>query len=98
MGAAERLEPLLDEAAAALIMAVCPRTLRKERQAGRLPYIMIGRAIRYDAADILEYIEKARQCPSTAEKAPRSGNTTSRLTVSDFAEALARRENAKRSK
>jgi len=86
----------MDEAEACAVLAVCARTLRKERQAGKLPYIMIRGAIRYSAADLQDYIERARLCPSTDEPAPRAGNTTSRSTVSDFAEALARRERGKR--
>ena len=98
MTALAHLDALMDEAQACRVLAVCGRTLRKERQAGRLPYIMIGRAIRYSAADLQAYIERARLCPSTAGKDRRSGNTTSRSTVSDFAEALARRERGKRSR
>jgi excisionase family DNA binding protein len=47
-----------DEAAAAL--RVCPRTLRKERQAGRLPYILIGRRVLYAPSDLETYVERAR--------------------------------------
>lgn len=89
---------LLTEDEAAQALKVCARTLRKERKAGRLSYVSIRGAIRYTNADLAEYIEKARQCPSTDEKAPRSGNTTSRSTVSDFAVALARRESGRRSR
>lgn len=87
---------LLTEQEAAEALRVCARTLRKERKAGRLSYISIRGAIRYTNADLAEYIEKARQCPSTSEKAPRTGITTLRSTVSDFAEALERRERGKR--
>ena len=98
MTAQARIEALLDEESAARILAVCPRTLRKERKAGRLPYILIRGAIRYSPADLHDYIERARQCPSAGDQAPRIGNSTSRSTVSDFAAALARRESGKRSK
>lgn len=54
--------PLLfteDEAAARL--AICPRTLRKARQAGRLSYILIGRAVRYSLADLEAFIDSRRR-------------------------------------
>lgn len=89
---------LLTEAEAAARLRVCTKTLRKERKAGRLTFILIRGAIRYSPEDIADFIEKARQCPSTNDQAPRTGNTTSRSTVSDFAEALARRERGKRDK
>jgi hypothetical protein len=38
-----------------------PAHLRKERQAGRLPYILIGRAIRYTLADLETFVESSRQ-------------------------------------
>lgn len=92
----EIADALLTEREAAEMLRVCARTLRKERKAGRLSYVSIRGAIRYTNADLAEYIEKARQCPSIDEKAPRTGGMTSRSTVSDFAEALARRERGKR--
>jgi excisionase family DNA binding protein len=57
--AAANLAPLLSEEQAAALLGVSDRTLRKERQAGRLPYIMIRRVIRYSAADLNDYIERA---------------------------------------
>jgi hypothetical protein len=55
----ERL--LLTEADAAERLAVCQRTLRKARQNGLLPYILIGRAVRYTMADLESYIQTLRQ-------------------------------------
>lgn len=37
---------LLTEEQAAERLSLCTKTLRKERKAGRLPYILIGRAVR----------------------------------------------------
>jgi excisionase family DNA binding protein len=51
---------LLTEDEAAEALRVCPRTLRKERQAGKLPYILIGRRVLYSPTDIETFIERAR--------------------------------------
>lgn len=87
---------LLTEAEAAARLSVCERTLRKERQAGRLPYIKFGRAIRYAPADLESFIESARLCQSESEKAPRSTGTASTWEVVDFAAALEKRRDRKR--
>lgn len=58
---------LLTESEAADRLRLCTRTLRKERQAGRLRYVLIGRAVRYSVADLESYVEQLRQvqpvCP-----------------------------------
>ncbi|WP_333882836.1 helix-turn-helix domain-containing protein [Sphingobium yanoikuyae] len=54
---------LLTETEAADRLSLCARTLRKERQAGRLRYVLIGRAIRYTVADLESYVEQLRQVP-----------------------------------
>ncbi len=58
---------LLTEAEAADRLRLCTRTLRKERQAGRLRYVLIGRAVRYTVEDLESYVEQLRQvqpaCP-----------------------------------
>lgn len=51
---------LLTEEEAAEAFRVCARTLRKERQAGRLAYILIGRCVRYDPTDLQAYIERLK--------------------------------------
>lgn len=43
---------LLTEKEAAQRLSLCTRTLRKARQDGELPYILIGRAVRYAVADL----------------------------------------------
>jgi hypothetical protein len=88
----------LTEPEAAAQLRVCPRTLRKERQAGRLPYIKIGRVVRYDPNDLATFVEGARQCPSASEKAPRTFGTASPSPVVDFAAALEKRRSGKRRK
>ena len=87
---------LLTEAEAAETLQLCPRTLRKARQDGALPFHQFGRTIRYSAADIQRFIERARECPSTDAKVRRSGNTRSRSMVFDFEEARAAKAAAKR--
>lgn len=87
---------LLTEDEAAAVLRMCPRTLRKARQAGELPFVRFGRIVRYSESDLAQFIERSRECHSSNDRAPRSGNTTSRSTVSDFAAALARRERGKR--
>lgn len=58
--AAERLLLKPDEAAAAL--AVSPRCLWGLTKAGDLPAVRIGRAVRYDLADLRAWID-ARKSP-----------------------------------
>lgn len=58
---AQRAIELLTEDEAAQVLRLCVRTLRKARQDGRLPYVLIGRAIRYTHADLETFISQARQ-------------------------------------
>lgn len=55
---------LLDEKAAAKLLSVSPGTLRVQRCTGasphglpKLPYIKIGRCVRYRLSDIARYID-----------------------------------------
>ena len=85
---------LLKEADAATWLGISPRTMRKLRRDGQVHYILIRTAIRYSLSDLQSYVERARQCPSIKEKAPRSGGTASPSpTVADFEEARRRRQN-----
>ena len=86
---------LLTEAEAAEVLKLCPKTLRKDRKAGRLTFRLFGSAIRYTMDDLTAYIEKARQCPSTDAKARRTGGSRSRSTVCDFEEARAAKASAR---
>lgn len=67
---------LLTESEAADRLRLCPRTLRKARAAGILPYVLIGRSIRYTQGDLESYIEAQRQqsapCPAPATSKRRS--------------------------
>lgn len=89
---------LLKEAEAAAQLGLCERTLRKERQAGRLPYILIGRCVRYSPADLQSYVEGARICQSASEREPRSTGTPSTSTVVDFVGQRAKRQSEQRRK
>lgn len=88
---------LLTEAEAAKVVRLCPRSLRKARQRGHLSFVQIGRKVLYAENDLAEFIEKARQCPSTSVPDRRSGGTRSHGTVFDFEEARGQRIRGKRS-
>ena len=63
-----QIEPLLltpREAAKAL--SVCERTLFGLTKEGELPTVRIGRAVRYDLADLRAWIEKAKKSETKAE-------------------------------
>src|SRR5690242_7971457 len=71
---------LLTEEEAARRLNLCPRTLRKERQAGRLPYILIGRAVRYTITDLEQFVEASRQDKAPCQSTSRKGRPTSTST------------------
>ena len=53
------MRALLDEKDLALELKVTTRTLRNYRQAGRIPFIRIGkRTLRYDLADVINFLKK----------------------------------------
>jgi hypothetical protein len=56
------MTPLLTETQAAETLGLEPATLRRWRWAGydNLPYLKIGRSVRYDPDDIAAFIESAR--------------------------------------
>jgi excisionase family DNA binding protein len=54
-------EPLLLTArAASAALAICPKTLWALTRDGKLPAVRIGRAVRYDVADVRRFIEGAK--------------------------------------
>ncbi len=67
---------LLTETEAAERLRLCQRTLRKARAAGQLPYVLIGRSIRYTVADLESYVEALRRqsapCPPKTAPTRRS--------------------------
>lgn len=86
---------LLTETQASARLQVCGRTLRKERQAGRLVYVRIGRKVLYHPDDLDSFIEGARECHSTNVQDLRIGNSTSQSTASAFEERLEKQASAK---
>jgi len=66
---------LLTEQEAAAALRLCTRTLRKERQAGRLPYILIGRSVRYAPEDLDQFVATMRTIETSRPK--RSGGKAS---------------------
>ena len=71
-GALERKDRLVDEREAAEVLGLKIATLRRWRWAGSsLPFIRIGRAIRYSPSDLQAFIEAGRR-HSTSD----SGNVT----------------------
>lgn len=71
---------LLKEPEAAAALGLCPRTLREARKAGKLHYVLIGRAVRYTPEDLTAYIDSLRQvqpaCPQPVQK--RTGSASQR--------------------
>lgn len=60
---------LLDEQAAAALLTVAPGTLGVWRSTGRynLPFLKVGRAVRYRRADLIAWLEKrTRETGATA--------------------------------
>ena len=51
---------LLTPRAAAEALAVCQKTLWSLTRDGKLPCVRIGRAVRYDVADVRRFIESAK--------------------------------------
>lgn len=89
--------PLMTEAQAAEWLAICTRTLRTLRQAGKVHYVQMKSGIRYDLADLQAFVESQRTCLSTVEKAPRtSGCRSPSPAVLDFEAVRARRTKGRR--
>lgn len=72
---------LLKEPEAAAALGLCPRTLREARKAGKLRYVLIGRAVRYTPEDITAYIDSLRQveppCPAEVQKRTKASSSRS---------------------
>lgn len=66
------VQALLTEAEAAEALRLCPRTLRKARQEGKLSYVLIGRAVRYTMRDLESFIEASRQDTRSCERPTRT--------------------------
>lgn len=57
---------LVDDVTAAGLLGLSPQTLRNQRSAGQptVPYIRLGRAIRYDLRDVDAFISTNRIDPN----------------------------------
>lgn len=62
--AASLAEPLLDATAAASLLSVKPSWVYEAVRSGRLPYLKIGRHIRFLRCDLEAWIECQRRDPS----------------------------------
>lgn len=54
-------EGLLKSRDAAKILGICERTLWSLDRRGEIPRVNIGRAVRYDAADLYAWIERQKR-------------------------------------
>lgn len=69
------VEPLWDQEETALDLNISPRTLERWRQTGEvlLPYIKVGRAVRYRPEDVRAFKERQVR-HHTSEPAPYAGH------------------------
>ncbi len=51
---------LLSEADAAKYLSICPRTLWGLRASGEIPFLRVGRSIRYDTDDLKTFIARLK--------------------------------------
>jgi len=75
------------------MLGLCQRTLRKARQDGLLPYVLIGRAVRYTMGDLESYIESLRQSATSciAPTPTRRVSRRSSAAIVPFSERAAKR-------
>ncbi|QDS91830.1 Helix-turn-helix domain protein [Roseimaritima multifibrata] len=52
---------LLSEHDAAKWLGICQRTLWGLRATGEIPHVRLGRAIRYDVADLLQFVAQNKK-------------------------------------
>ena len=55
------IPPLLTPKEAAAALAVSERTLWQLKTDGEIPHVSIGRSVRYDPADLREWIERQKK-------------------------------------
>ncbi len=49
---------LVDENEATKMLCLCPKTVYSLRKAGKLPFVQLGRAIRYRVESLLDFIKQ----------------------------------------
>lgn len=59
-------DPLFDTVGAAAFLNLSPKTIEKDRcvPSLKLPYVKMGRAVRYRRSDLLAYLQRSRVDPS----------------------------------
>ena len=89
---------LISELEACAALGVCRKTLLAHVRAGEIRYVLTGKRTRkYRSRDLNDFIERqSRQCLSTNDLIPDTGNSTSLSTVIGFEEARKRRREPKR--
>ena len=66
----EQVDRYVDDVEAAMILSVSPQTLRNYRHLGRGPaYSKRGRMVRYQVADLLEFMKAGRIDPEARQEA-----------------------------
>lgn len=72
------LEPLLSEVEAAHVLNLSPATLKQDRSRKLLgvPYIRLGRVVRYRPEDLRGWIAERRRVPQAVQARPRGGRPT----------------------
>lgn len=88
---------LLTSDEAARWLAISPRTLRSLRSSGKIPFISIGRLVRFSVADLEQFVSRSRQTapePQAANvkriRGPRAVGASG-LTIVPFTEMMAKR-------
>lgn len=69
----ETTPKLLTPKAAAQTLAISPRKLWGLTAAGEIPAVRIGRAVRYDAVDLQNYIDRQKATPSEPTSGQQKG-------------------------
>jgi excisionase family DNA binding protein len=58
--------PLLDAKAAAALLNVPPSWVLAEARADRIPHVRLGRYVRFDAAELLEWCRARQRGPASS--------------------------------
>jgi len=62
--------PPLSMTEAAEFLNVTPRWVKRAKEEGRLPYLKVGRHIRFDVADLEKFLAAARSVPGRSQTHP----------------------------
>ena len=69
---------LIDVDSASRRLGVCSKTLRRLAAQGQVPLVRVGRAVRFDPADLDEFVSSAKQpiTPRTARRTTAKADAT----------------------